>query len=141
MTLTVESADANSVKLRLDGATLLATGPDPAKAKRGYDAALLGYIEYDRAKDRLTRFDLVATGDHWGEGRFTGGARPGRKPMGVAFELARGDKPADAVPPQAAGAGGVLRREVRDRPPVFMFVVRAPAHILLPRMGAGRSPH
>jgi len=110
MTLTVESADAKTVKLRLDGATLLATGPEPDKAKRGYDAGLLGYIEYDRAKDRLTRFDLLATGDHWGEGPYTGGARPGRKPMGVAFELSQGDKPADAVPPQAAREQGVYFR-------------------------------
>jgi hypothetical protein len=102
MTLTVESADAKAVKLRLDGTTLLATAADPEKARRGYDAGLLGYVEYDRAADRLTRFDIVTTGDHWGEGPFTGGARPGRKPMGVVFELAHGGKPADAVPPQAA---------------------------------------
>jgi hypothetical protein len=102
MKLTVQQADDAHVLLRLDGKALLATEPDLAGAQRGYDAALLGYVRYDRAKDRIDRFDVVALGEHWGEGTFTRGARPGRRPLGVAFELARGDKPGDAVPPQAA---------------------------------------
>ncbi|MBW3576006.1 MAG: hypothetical protein KY450_14435, partial [Actinobacteria bacterium] len=75
---TVEKADAKGMTVRLDGTALLSTAPDPAAAERGYDAALLGYIAYDAAADRITRFDLVAAGDHWGEGAYTGGARPGR---------------------------------------------------------------
>ena len=71
-------------------------------AGRGYDASLLGYVEYDVKADRIDRFDVVALGDHWGEGTFTRGARPGRTPLGVAFERASGDKPGDTVPPQAA---------------------------------------
>src|SRR3954452_19458695 len=43
MTMTVESADAKAIKLRLDGTALLSTAADPDKAKRGYDAGLLGY--------------------------------------------------------------------------------------------------
>ena len=102
MTLTVEQADANRVLLRLEGRVLLATDDDPAKADRGYDAALLGYVGFDREAGRIDQFDLVALGEHWGESRFTRGARPGRAPFGVAFELARGDAPGDLVPPQAA---------------------------------------
>ena len=45
---------------------------------------------------------LVALGDHWGEGQYTRGARPGRQPLGVAFELTKGEAPADRVPPQGA---------------------------------------
>ena len=99
---TVERADDRHVLVRLEGKALLSTHADPAKADRGYDAALLGYVRYDRRTDRIDRFDLVALGDHWGEGRFTQGARPGRQPLGIAFELASGDKPGDFVPPQAA---------------------------------------
>ena len=54
------------------------------------------------ATGTIDRFDLVAFGDHWGSGPYTGGARPGRAPLGVAFELSRGEAPADRVPPQAA---------------------------------------
>ena len=99
---TVESADAGHVLLKLEGKALLAEGGDVESAKRGFDAALLGYVRYDRAKDRVDRFDLVALGEHWGEGTFTRGARPGRQPFGIAFELADGKKPGDTVPPQAA---------------------------------------
>lgn len=101
-TATVQEADARQVLIRIEGQALLATDADVARAQRGFDAALLGYVRYDRAADRIDRFDLVALGEHWGEGHFTRGARPGRAPFGVAFELARGDKPGDAVPPQAA---------------------------------------
>jgi hypothetical protein len=106
MNLTVEEADAAHVLLRLDGRALLATDGYAHKAQRGYDAALLGYVRYNRPADRIERFDLVALGEHWGEGQFTRGARPGRTPLGVAFELARGDKPGDTVPPQAARMEG-----------------------------------
>jgi hypothetical protein len=98
----VESVAPQKLALRLEGVALLATDADVAKAKRGYEPRLLGYVDYDLKSDRVTRFDLVAAGDHWGEGTFTRGARDGRQPLGVAFELATGDKPGDLVPPQAA---------------------------------------
>jgi hypothetical protein len=102
MTLTVEEATPAAVRLRLDGSALLATHEDAAKASRGFDVRLLGYIGYDRVKQAIDRFDVVAVGDHWGEGTYTRRARPGRMPLGVAFELASGKSGADLVPPQAA---------------------------------------
>jgi hypothetical protein len=102
LTWTVEEATPASLRLRLDGSALLATNADPDKARRGYDVRLLGYLHYDRAKGAVDRFDVLAVGDHWGVGTFTGGARPGRKPLGVAMELRRGNDPADLLPPQAA---------------------------------------
>lgn len=99
---TVEEADASHMLIRLEGKALLADSATAGATGRGFDAALLGHVRYDRATDRIDRFDLLALGDHWGEGTHTRGARPGRTPFGVAFELAKGDKPGDAVPPQAA---------------------------------------
>jgi hypothetical protein len=101
VSLTTEEVTDRTVRLWIEGAALLSTDLDTRRAKRGYDVALRGTLVYDVAKKAVTRFDLVAVGEHWGEGRYTPGARPGRKPLGVAFELA-GDRPADRVPPQAA---------------------------------------
>jgi hypothetical protein len=100
LTLTVEEATPAGVKLRLDGTALLATAADPKQAKRGFDARLLGYIHYDAGRKAIDRLDIIAVGEHWGEATFTQGARPGRAPLGVAFSLARGNAPADQVPPQ-----------------------------------------
>jgi hypothetical protein len=97
-----KSSEAPEVALKLEGSALLATSADPAKADRGYDARLIGEIRLDRAAGRIRAFHVVAVGDHWGEGTYTGGARPGRTPLGVAIELTDGRHPGDSVPPQAA---------------------------------------
>jgi hypothetical protein len=101
MSLTVEDVSDRRIRLRLNGNALLATNDDTLRADRGYDARLLGYIEYDRAKKTIVRFDVVALGDHWGETALTRGARAGRQPLGIVFELSTGVA-ADRVPPQAA---------------------------------------
>jgi hypothetical protein len=102
LTLTVAEVTPAAVTLRLEGSALLATDADPARADRGFDVQLLGYLRYNTATKALDRFDVVALGDHWGQGSLTRGARPGRTPLGGAFELARGDGPGDRVPPQGA---------------------------------------
>jgi hypothetical protein len=102
LTLTVEEATPTGLRLRLDGSAVLASRADVGKADRGFDVRLLGYVGYDRAKKAIDRFDVVAVGDHWGEGPFTRRARPGRAPLGIAFELAGTRSAADLVPPQAA---------------------------------------
>src|SRR5579872_2827812 len=93
VSLKVEDTAAKTIRMRLEGTVLLASAADPAKARRGYDASLLGALVYDVEKKAITRFDLVALGDHWGQGTFTPGARAGRMPLGIAVELASG-KPA-----------------------------------------------
>jgi hypothetical protein len=100
--LFVEEATAERVRLRLVGSALLATDADPTKADRGFDVHLLGYLGYDRRMRVMDQFRIVALGDHWGEGPFTGGARPGRTPLGVALELAGRKNEADLIPPQMA---------------------------------------
>jgi hypothetical protein len=106
MKLVVEAVAANEVRLRLVGSFLLATDADVKRAKRGYDVALRGDLRYDPAQGKLTRFQIAALGEHWGQGPYTGGARPGRTPFGVAFELADPTRPADRVPPQFIREGG-----------------------------------
>jgi hypothetical protein len=88
------------LRLRLEGSALLATNPVLAQAGRGYEAQLLGWLEYDPARSVFTRFDMVALGDYWG-GDYEGGRfkRPGKTPLGIAFELAQGHTAVDLAPP------------------------------------------
>ena len=102
MTLTATGGNAEFIELRLDGEALMASDADPAKAVNGYEVRLLGKLRYVLAKQTFDQFEVVAVGDHWGDGPFTQGARPGRNPLGVSFGLVTGDNPADRVPPQAA---------------------------------------
>ena len=57
-------------------------------------------LEYDPAKKAFTRFDMVALGDYWG-GDYEGGRfkRPGRTPLGIAFELVERRQRRRRVPP------------------------------------------
>jgi hypothetical protein len=98
----VTGVSDRAIDLELTGQALLATEADPKSARRGYDVGLRGQLRYDRSKKAVKRFDVVAVGEHWGEGPHTRRARPGRTPLGVAFELSAGADPADRVPPQAA---------------------------------------
>ena len=96
-----EGKDLRSVSMALDdgrltGTVRLATGD----GQRGYEAELLGAVEVQ--DDRVVRFDVVALGDAWGEGTFTGGAPEGRFPLAVSFTLADGTDVADAIVPQGS---------------------------------------
>jgi hypothetical protein len=102
LALQVVRASKDEIVLKLSGDVLIATDADPEKADRGYDARLRGELRYLPAKGTFDRFDVAAVGEHWGEGTFTRGARPGRSLLGVAFGPVAGDRPADRVPPQAA---------------------------------------
>lgn len=89
--------DAASGRLRLEGVARLQTH----SADRGYDARLQGMLQIDRREDRVKQLDVLAWGEAWGQGRFTGGAPAGKFPLLVAFSLA-GNAPIDRVPPQAS---------------------------------------
>ncbi|HMJ64792.1 MAG TPA: hypothetical protein VK615_05540, partial [Candidatus Binatia bacterium] len=71
LNLIVEEVKQSSVRLRIQGTSLLSTQEDATKSERGFDASLLGYIEYDSTKTAITRFSVVAVGDHWGTGAHT----------------------------------------------------------------------
>ncbi|MCH2364328.1 MAG: hypothetical protein MK479_07105 [Planctomycetes bacterium] len=91
---------------RLSGCVHLET----ASGKRGYKVSLLGRVE--KKDGRITRFDLVARGEFWGEGTYTRGAPKGRFPLAASFTLADGSDIADGVPPQ--GSRGWVRGYLRQ---------------------------
>jgi hypothetical protein len=102
LTWTVTAVSDSGVTMELTGTALLSNDANPDKASRGYDVALRGVLRFDRTKKAITRLNLLALGDHWGRSTFTPGARPGRTPLGIAFELVTGTAPADRIPPQMA---------------------------------------
>jgi hypothetical protein len=104
LTLKVTEVSEKAIKLTLQGTVLLADNAEVEKAETGFDARLDGFIEYDSQKKRLTRFDMVAYGEFWGEQTICsqeGNAkcRPGRAPLGISFELVSGEQPKDRIPP------------------------------------------
>lgn len=113
--LVVEEVTDERIRLRAEGFAHLGTAYDAAKATspngplgHGYEAPLHGVLEYDRRKGAFTRFDLIALGDVWGRwgdanGKSMTVERPGRNPVLVAFELARGDSPTNRIPPGGWG--------------------------------------
>ena len=67
---------------------------------RGFEGEALG--NYAIVDGKLERFEMVAVGDFWGEGRYTRGARPGKSPIGFSFELQSAPTAADRIPPQGS---------------------------------------
>jgi hypothetical protein len=102
MKLSIEESTATYLHMRLEGSVLLATDADKLKARRGFEGQLLGTVHYDAVHKTIDRLEVIVLGDHWGEGPFTRGARPGQKPLGIVFELTSKDEAANQVPPQAA---------------------------------------
>ena len=80
----------------VSGAAKLETG----SRDRGYDAQLQGTVSVDGGK--VTRLNLVAQGDFWGEGRYTRRAPKGKFPLVISFTLADGSDIADGIPPQGS---------------------------------------
>jgi hypothetical protein len=104
----VKEVTPDAVRLCLRGHALLGKPFDPNLKVElkdgeavgvGYGPRLWGYLEYDRKKQRFSRFDMVALGEHYGKlwGGYFHLYRSGRQPLGVSFELAK-DRPAGRVP-------------------------------------------
>jgi hypothetical protein len=93
--------DGATARLRLEGTARVQAPGSASGSDRGYEARLQGALTYDRAANRFTQVDLLAWGEAWGEGRYTGGAPQGRFPLVIAFSLA-GSAAADRVPPQGS---------------------------------------
>src|SRR5262249_40297065 len=101
LTVTVEEATPQAVRLRLHGSVVLAgpgvlhTWPDRQVLKNienRYNASLEGVVGYDRVKKKVTRLDLVSLGDF--TGRWFAGNKGWKEatpesplPLGFAFEI------------------------------------------------------
>jgi len=103
--LIVTAVSDTHIDLRLHGPVLVATEADVAKAERGFDVQVRGVVQVERKNGKLTRFDVVALGEHWGECRFTPGARPGRSPVGIAFRVRTPPDTGNQIPPQGLKSG------------------------------------
>src|SRR5262249_40657699 len=106
--LVVTDVTPDLLHLSLQGFALLGAAYNPVvplhEHDLGYEARLTGFLTFDRRHEALTRFDLLAVGDTYGKmpdgfNDLSGWTRPGRQPLGFAFELVPGDVPADGIPP------------------------------------------
>jgi hypothetical protein len=105
-----KEAEIRQLKITLDGTTLRGTVHlETDDGKRGYEAQLMGKLEVRSGK--VVRFDMVADGNFWGAGPYSGNAPKGRFPFAVGFRLADGTEAADQVPPQ--GSRGWVRGYIR----------------------------
>lgn len=82
----------------INGSVKLAT----EDGKLGYEANLYGHFETDSSE--VTRFDLVAEGEFWGDGPHTGSGPKGKFPLAVTFRVVDGSEAKhQAVPHGAKG--------------------------------------
>jgi hypothetical protein len=102
--------EIKKLEMTLDKGHLTGTVHLETKAgDRGYDARLLGFVETKDGK--ITRLDVLAKGEFWGEGTYSRGAPKGKFPFAVAFTLADGKGNDVKVPP--GGARGNLKSYLR----------------------------
>lgn len=121
--VTVEVASPIEVRLRIDG---YATLNNPRRHLRSYQPLsvkehsksqipidyrprLLGYISFDVAKKKITRFDMVALGDVRGrpvDSNLFGERLGEANLLGIAFELVANPSPADYVNPKGLRGNG-----------------------------------
>jgi hypothetical protein len=93
-------ADVKKAALKLEAGRLQGSIHLETKdGSRGYEANLLGFLE---AKDgKVTRLDMVAHGQFWGQGTYTPGAPKGRFPLAISFTLAEANDPLYHLVPDA----------------------------------------
>jgi hypothetical protein len=92
----VESVTPETVRLRLEGSAKLRR-EGGRHGPTAYAPSLLGYLEYDPRRRRVTDFKMIALGDVLNTPR---GVRPGLHPLGIAFELVTDPSPAERVVPR-----------------------------------------
>ncbi len=98
--------DVKQIEIRFgkDGNVFGNVHLETSNGKRGFIAQLRGVAK--SKGDRLTQFDLVAKGEYWGNGRFTGFAPKGKFPLVISFRIADGTDPSDAIAPHGTKAAG-----------------------------------
>lgn len=99
-------AEIRKLEMRIEGESLRGSVHlETSDSSRGYVAELFGKLQVKEGQ--VTRLDLVARGDFWGEGRYTRNAPSGKFPLAISFRLADGKDVADRIPPQ--GSRGWVR--------------------------------
>jgi hypothetical protein len=116
LALVVDDVSTDQIRMSLEGYVHYGSDFDAARATSpngpldfGFATAVHGLLEYDRTKQAFVRFDVVAPGDVWGRwGDANNNSmtieRPGRTPIGFAFELAAGESSTDRIPPAGNGS-------------------------------------
>src|SRR5262249_13912897 len=107
MSLTVQRVDEQTLVLRLDGYAHLGKEFDiklrSEPNSRGCELRVFGSVHYNRAKQAITRFDVVGVGQAWGNqmNSVRPEVRLDRYPWmyAIACELVTGDAPQDRIPP------------------------------------------
>lgn len=94
--LVVEKVSKEHLRLRLEGSAQLERRNHQGEPTT-YEPAILGYLTFDVEADEITEFRMIALGEVLNTPR---GVRPGRHPLGIAFELVRDPAPAERVVPR-----------------------------------------
>jgi hypothetical protein len=101
--LVVEEVTPGRLRLRLEGhANLRQEERDEPST---YQPALLGFMEVDRSRGAIARFDVLALGKASGLPRDANGKiafRKGAYPVGIVFELVPSPTPAERLHPRGA---------------------------------------
>jgi hypothetical protein len=99
ITIRVSAVEGDALRLKIDGASL--ADEKGGKTFCGFDAHVRGHAIWDLKKEMFTSFNLLATGDRWGDNTLDNDRRDdlGAHPMGIAFRLAGSSDEADRVPP------------------------------------------
>ena len=86
-------------KLLADGTMLGNFRMETNDSARGFVGQIRGKIGFATSGE-IQMFDVVASGQYWGDGRYTRNGPKGKFPFAVAFRLADGNDVADSLPPQ-----------------------------------------
>lgn len=98
LALTVLAVSGETIELALKGEIVNSEMADLSLSKHGFECSVNGRLDFNMTKKTFTRFDAFAIGTYWGG--TTNAEKSARATLGVAFELANGNRPGDVVPPQ-----------------------------------------
>lgn len=104
-------SEIKNIELKIENGVITGSARmETRDQSRGFEVNFFGKM--DVKDQKVTRFELVAKGLFWGEGRYTRNAPKGKFPLLVVFRLADGSDVADAIPPQ--GSRGWVRGYLED---------------------------
>ena len=98
----VEVATASETQLRLEGSFVMSRPAQAKDAGRSFAVRLIGRIHYDGVNHRIDQFDMVAMGEHRGNGPHMAALPPGPHVVGIAFEQMDESEPFARIPPHGA---------------------------------------